>query len=72
VDEVAADQKYLATVGVEGEAVLAPSNQTQRLADTPPMVIESMKVKWPYRCAEAGISPVVIENQASYLAGWLK
>jgi antirestriction protein ArdC len=24
-----------------------------------------------YLCAESGISPVVIENQASYLAGWL-
>jgi antirestriction protein ArdC len=25
-----------------------------------------------FLCAEAGISPVVIENQTSYLAGWLK
>jgi antirestriction protein ArdC len=25
-----------------------------------------------YLCAEAGISPAVIENQASYVAGWLK
>jgi hypothetical protein len=25
-----------------------------------------------FLCAEAGISPVVIENQASYIAGWLK
>jgi len=25
-----------------------------------------------YLCAESGISPSVIENQASYLAGWLK
>ena len=24
-----------------------------------------------FLCAEAGISPVVIENQAAYLAGWL-
>jgi antirestriction protein ArdC len=24
-----------------------------------------------YLCAEAGISPVVIENQAAYVAGWL-
>jgi antirestriction protein ArdC len=26
----------------------------------------------PYLCAEAGISPAVIENQAAYIAGWLK
>jgi antirestriction protein ArdC len=25
-----------------------------------------------YLCAEAGISPVVLENQAAYIAGWLK
>ena len=25
-----------------------------------------------YLCAEAGISPAVIENQAAYVAGWLK
>ena len=25
-----------------------------------------------YLCAESGISPAVIENQASYIAGWLK
>lgn len=25
-----------------------------------------------YLCAEGGISPVVIENQSAYLAGWLK
>ena len=25
-----------------------------------------------YLCAESGISPVVIENQAAYVAGWLK
>ena len=25
-----------------------------------------------YLCAEAGISPAVIENQAAYIAGWLK
>lgn len=25
-----------------------------------------------YLCAEAGISPAVIDNQASYIAGWLK
>ena len=25
-----------------------------------------------FLCAEAGISPVVIENQAAYVAGWLK
>jgi antirestriction protein ArdC len=25
-----------------------------------------------YLCAEAGISNAVIENQAAYLAGWLK
>ena len=24
-----------------------------------------------FLCAEAGISPAVIENQAAYLAGWL-
>jgi antirestriction protein ArdC len=25
-----------------------------------------------FLCSEAGISPPVIENQAAYLAGWLK
>ena len=25
-----------------------------------------------YLCAEAGISTAVIENQAAYVAGWLK
>ena len=25
-----------------------------------------------YLCAEAGISPAVLENQAAYIAGWLK
>jgi antirestriction protein ArdC len=25
-----------------------------------------------YLCAEAGISPAVLENQAAYVAGWLK
>jgi antirestriction protein ArdC len=25
-----------------------------------------------YLCAEAGISRVVLENQAAYVAGWLK
>jgi antirestriction protein ArdC len=25
-----------------------------------------------YLCAEAGISPAVIENQAAYVSGWLK
>jgi antirestriction protein ArdC len=25
-----------------------------------------------YLCAEAGISPTVIDNQAAYVAGWLK
>ena len=25
-----------------------------------------------YLCAESGISPAVIENQAAYVAGWLK
>ena len=25
-----------------------------------------------FLCAEAGISPAVIENQAAYVAGWLK
>jgi len=25
-----------------------------------------------YLCAESGISPAVIENQAAYLSGWLK
>lgn len=25
-----------------------------------------------YLCAESGISPAVIENQAAYIAGWLK
>jgi antirestriction protein ArdC len=25
-----------------------------------------------YLCAEAEISPAVIDNQASYIAGWLK
>jgi antirestriction protein ArdC len=24
-----------------------------------------------YLCAEAGISPAVIENQAAYVSGWL-
>jgi len=24
-----------------------------------------------YLCAEAGISPAVLENQAAYVAGWL-
>jgi antirestriction protein ArdC len=25
-----------------------------------------------FLCAEAGISPAVIDNQAAYVAGWLK
>ena len=25
-----------------------------------------------YLCAEAGISPAVLENQAAYIQGWLK
>ena len=36
------------------------------------MARRSAEMGAAYLCAEAGISTAVLENQAAYIAGWLK
>jgi len=36
------------------------------------MARRSAEIGAAYLCAEAGISTAVLENQAAYIAGWLK
>jgi antirestriction protein ArdC len=52
--------------------VPTPGRRTDRGDEGAAMTRRSAEVGAAYLCAEAGISTALLENQAAYIAGWLR